>query len=283
MTIQEARRLGVQRLNTIYPAGEAAVISDWVIEHLTGIRLAESMVQLSRELTPEQASGQSRLLERLLTHEPVQYVLGEAWFYGLRFKVDANVLIPRPETEELVEWVIDNCKFPLGDLNILDVGTGSGCIAIALKRRFRKASVWACDYSQGALALAAENAKNLGADVNFVHLDFLSSAERASLPSFDVIISNPPYIPEKDKEEMDANVVNYEPHMALFVPDNDGLVFYRAIAEFGTTHLNPGGNIYVEMYEGAGKETFGLFEAKGYKPELKTDMQGKDRMLRCSL
>lgn len=233
-----------------------------------------------KQLSAEQAQEQSLLLERLLTHEPVQYVLGEAWFCGLKFKVDSNTLIPRPETEELVEWVIDNCKFPLDELNILDIGTGSGCIAIALKRRLGKCRVWACDLSPGALALAKENARNLGADVNLIQLDFLSAEARKDLPAFDIIISNPPYVPEKDKENMDANVLNYEPHLALFVPDNDGLIFYQAIAEFGLTHLKTGGNIYAEIYEGAGNETRQLFENKGYEAELKRDMQGKDRMIR---
>lgn len=245
--------------------------------------MTDRVANPDKQLSDEQSQEQSLLLERLLTHEPVQYVLGEAWFCGLKFKVDSNTLIPRPETEELVEWVIDNCKFPLDELNILDIGTGSGCIAIALKRRLGKSKVWACDLSAGALALAKENARNLGADVNFIQLDFLSTEARTDLPPFDIIISNPPYVPEKDKEIMDANVLNYEPHLALFVPDNDGLIFYRAIAQFGLTHLKPGGNIFAEIYEGAGNETRQLFEREDYTTELKRDMQDKDRMIRAYL
>jgi release factor glutamine methyltransferase len=283
MTILEARRHGTQRLSTIYSTGEASTISDWVIEHIAGTNAPDRHSGPGKELGTEQSAQLEQLLERLLTHEPVQYVLGEAWFSGLRFKVDSNVLIPRPETEELVEWVIDHCKFPLGDLNILDIGTGSGCIAISLKRRLGKAKVWACDLSTGALQLAAENARTLGADVNFVELDFLSADARASLPVFDIIISNPPYIPERDKAEMHSNVLGYEPHMALFVPDNDGLLFYRAIAAFGQTHLKKDGAIYVEIYEGAGQSTLELFQQAGYKADLKQDMQGKDRMIRSVL
>ncbi len=282
MTIQEARRHGMERLSAIYPSGEASTISDWVIEHITGTKASERHISTVKELGTEQALLLEQLLERLLTHEPVQYVLAEAWFFGLRFKVNANVLIPRPETEELVEWVIDNCKFPLGDLNILDIGTGSGCIAIALKRRLGKATVWACDLSTGALELAKENARNLGADVNFVELDFLSADARSILPTFDIIISNPPYIPERDQAEMHANVLQFEPHMALFVPDNDGLIFYRAIAEFGETHLRKDGAIYTEIYEGAGESTLKLFQQAGYQAELRKDMQGKDRMIRAT-
>ncbi|MBO9657749.1 MAG: peptide chain release factor N(5)-glutamine methyltransferase [Chitinophagaceae bacterium] len=283
MTIQEARRHGMQRLSAIYPSGEASTISDWLIEHITGTKASDRHTSLTKELGTEQCLLQERLLDRLLMHEPVQYVLGEAWFFGLRFKVNANVLIPRPETEELVEWVIDNCKFPLGDLNILDIGTGSGCIAIALKRRLGKATVWGCDLSKGALELAKENARNLGADVNFVELDFLSAEARSSLPTFDIIISNPPYIPERDRAEMHANVLEFEPHLALFVPDNDGLIFYRAIAEFGKTHLRKDGTAYTEIYEGAGESTLQLFQQAGYQSELKKDMQGKDRMIRATV
>jgi release factor glutamine methyltransferase len=283
MTIQEARRHGISRLNTIYAASEAEIISDWVIEHITGSKITERVSNPPKELTPEQASRQHQYLERLLTHEPVQYVLGEAWFCGLKFGVDSNVLIPRPETEELVEWVITNCKFPLSDLKILDIGTGSGCIAISLKRRLGKAEVWACDLSAGALALARENAQTLGADVNFVEIDFLSPEQRSTLPVFDIIISNPPYIPEKDKGEMQQNVLNYEPHMALFVPNDDALLFYKAIAEFGTDHLQKEGNIYMEIHEGLGAEVQEHFHHSGYRAEIKKDMQEKDRMVRVQV
>ncbi len=281
MTIQEARRHGTTRLSTIYPAGEAGTISDWVIEHITGSKITERAANPRKELSPEQASLLHQYLERLLTHEPVQYVLGEAWFCGLKFKVDANVLIPRPETEELVEWVIANCKFPLSQLRILDIGTGSGCIAIALKRRLGKAEVWACDLSQGALALARENAQTLGVEVNFVEMDFLSLRDRSTLPSFDIIISNPPYIPEKDKEEMQLNVLNYEPFVALFVPDNDALLFYKAIAAFGKEHLKKDGSIYMEIHEGLGAEVLQHFQSENYTAVLKKDMQEKDRMVKA--
>lgn len=281
MTIQEARRHGTSRLTAIYAASEAEIISDWVIEHVTGSKMTDRVSHPRKELTPEQASRQHQYLERLLTHEPVQYVLGEAWFCGLKFRVDPNVLIPRPETEELVEWVITNCKFPLGDLNILDIGTGSGCIAISLKRRLGKAAVWACDLSAGALALARENAQTLGADVHFIELDFLSPQQRATLPVFDIIISNPPYIPERDKGEMQRNVLNYEPHMALFVPDDDALLFYKAIAAFGKDHLQRDGNIYLEIHEGLGADVQQHFQQMGYIAEIKKDMQEKHRMVRA--
>jgi release factor glutamine methyltransferase len=281
MTIQEARRYGTSRLSVIYTSSEASTITDWVIEYITGSKITERLSNPRKELSPEQASQLDQYLDRLLTHEPVQYVLEEAWFCGLRFKVDANVLIPRPETEELVEWVIANCKFPLNELRILDIGTGSGCIAIALKRRLGKAEVWACDLSKGALSLARENAQSLGMEVNFVEMNFLSASERSILPAFDIIISNPPYIPEKDKEEMQPNVLNYEPFMALFVPDNDALLFYKAIAAFGKEHLKKDGSIYIEIHEGLGADVMQHFSNENYTAELKKDMQGKDRMVKA--
>jgi release factor glutamine methyltransferase len=190
-------------------------------------------------------------------------------------------LIPRPETEELVEWVISNCKFPVDKLSILDVGTGSGCIPITLKRKLRKADVWSCDISDAALQVAKRNADTLGVDVNFLLLDFLNKEKREQLSLFNIIISNPPYVPEKDKQQMQANVLDHEPHLALFVPDNDALVFYKAIAEFGKGHLNPGGLIYAELHEDLGKEVSALFSAAGYNTEMKKDMQGKERMLKA--
>ena len=283
MTIQEARREGISRLSTIYPAGEAAAIIDWVIEYISGAKTNERLTNPRKELQPRQLEQLQQFLDRLAMGEPVQYVLEESWFCGLRFKVNRNVLIPRPETEELVEWVIANCKFPLGELKILDIGTGSGCIAISLKRRLGKAEVWACDLSTGALALARENARNLGVDVHFEELDFLSSTQRSTLPAFDIIISNPPYIPETDKAAMHNNVVLHEPHMALFVPDNDPLLFYKAIARFGQEHLRPQGQIFLEIHEGLGADVLDCFGKDGYYTELKQDMQGKDRMVKAGM
>ncbi|MEK7225287.1 MAG: HemK/PrmC family methyltransferase, partial [Bacteroidota bacterium] len=191
-------------------------------------------------------------------------------------------------TEELVEWIISTPiaiggKFPVDELRILDIGSGSGCIPISLKRRLRKAEVWACDISEAALTVARRNAEALGTDVNFILLDFLNEEQRKQFPSFDIIVSNPPYVPEKDKEEMQKNVLQHEPHTALFVPDNDPLVFYKAIAEFGKTHLNKAGSIYCEIHENLGEPVTKLFHSHGYTSELKKDMQQKNRMIRSGL
>jgi release factor glutamine methyltransferase len=281
MTIREAITYSVSQLRSIYEEGEAVAISNLVMDHILDGKMEKVLVR-EKELSEAQHEQLNGILQRLLTHEPVQYVLSEAWFCGLKFYVDKNVLVPRPETEELVEWIISNCKFPVDALSILDIGSGSGCIPIALKRRIRKAEVWSCDTSEPALQVARRNASVLGTDVNFLHLDFLDSDKRETLPSFDIIVSNPPYVPEKDKTQMNANVVRYEPSIALFVPDNDALVFYKAIATFGKSRLNPEGAIYMEIHEDLGDAVMELFREKGYVVELKKDMQGKDRMVRAT-
>jgi len=283
MTMQEATYFLLNKLRTIYSEGEAGQITDWVMENLTGSKKAERMLYKNADITSKEEVLLRQYTERLLQHEPVQYILNESWFCGLRFYVDKNVLVPRPETEELVEWVVSNCKFPVDQLRILDIGSGSGCISVSLKRRIRRAEVWGCDVSDAALAVAKKNAESFGTDVNFVQLDFLDSTTWQLLPSFDIIISNPPYIPAKDKKDMQPNVLLHEPATALFVPDNDPLVFYKAIAEFGKTHLNKAGSVFTEIHESLGERTLEIFKSAGYKSELKKDMQQKDRMIRSGL
>ena len=279
--MQEATYFLLNKIRGIYPEGESSEITDRVLEHITGSKKAERMIYKNESFTPEEEKQLKQYTERLLQHEPVQYVLNEAWFCGLKFYVDNNVLIPRPETEELVEWIISNLKFPVDELKILDIGTGSGCIPISLKRRVRKAEVWACDISDLALTIARKNADDNGALVDFVGLDFLDRAQRMQLPQVDIIVSNPPYIPERDKETIQKNVLDHEPHTALFVKDNDPLVFYRAIAEFGKEHLHKGGSIYCEIHEDMGSSVDELFQSYGYRTELKKDMQQKERMIRA--
>jgi release factor glutamine methyltransferase len=281
MTIQEATYFMMNKLRNIYPDSEVSQVTDWVMEHLTGSKKAERMLYKNSSITDAEETLLRQYAERLLQHEPVQYVLNESWFYGLKFYVDKNVLIPRPETEELVDWIIRNLKFPFSDLKILDIGTGSGCIAIALKRKLRKAEVWACDISSEALNVARQNSSKLQAEINYVQLDFLNKSERNQLSSFDIIVSNPPYVPDKDKTSMNKNVVRFEPHMALFVPDNNALVFYSAITDFAKTHLKQDGTVYCEIHENLGKEITDLFSQSGFTTDLKIDMQGKDRMIKA--
>jgi len=229
MTIQEAGKYSADQLSSIYEEGEASTISDWLMENLAGIKKTDRISQHKQLLLPDQLTKLDAHIKRLLTHEPIQYVLNEAWFCGLKFYVDKNVLIPRPETEELVEWIITNCKFPIGELKIMDIGTGSGAISIALKRRLGKSEVWSCDISEAAIEVAQRNADTLGADIRLTQLDFLDPLQWNIFPSFDIIVSNPPYVPEKDKEQMQPNVLQYEPATALFVPDNDPLVFIEPL------------------------------------------------------
>lgn len=279
MTLQEAGIYLLHQLRTVYDSGEANAIADRVMESLTGSDKTERMLYKNNPISPEEEDKLYVYTVKLLRHEPLQYVLQEAWFFGLKFYVDKNVLIPRPETEELVDWVITHCRFPLGSLAILDIGTGSGCIPVALKRRLRKASVTAIDISEAALAVAKRNAANLGADVEFMQLDILDTTAWNMLNPVDIIISNPPYIPENNKASMDTNVLDFEPHSALFVPDNDALLFYKAIVNFAKSGLKPEGLLFFEIHEDLGPAVISLLESEGFSATLKRDMQGKDRMV----
>jgi release factor glutamine methyltransferase len=279
MTLQEAGFFLLNQLRSAYDEGEASAIGDWVMESLTGSDKTERMIYKNNPITQDEEEKLRGYAAKLLKHTPVQYVLNESWFCGLKFYVDENVLIPRPETEELVEWVISNCRFPIDTLSILDIGTGSGCIPISLKRRLRKARVSALDISEGALTVAKRNAARLGAEVEFIQLDILDPAQWAVLKTSDIIISNPPYIPENNKAAMHPNVLEFEPHNALFVPDQDALLFYKAIIALAKTKLTTEGLLFFEIHEDLGREVTELLSSEGFASEIKKDMQGKDRMV----
>ncbi len=283
MTMQEATFSLLNQLRTIYDAGEASNIADLVMEKLTGSKKVERMLYKNESITKNEETLLQQFSKRLLEQEPVQYILNEAWFGGVKFYVDKNVLIPRPETEELIEWIIMNYNSSLDKLKILDIGSGSGCIPISLKRKFTNAEVWSCDISEEAIKVAKKNSKDLGTAITFIEIDFLDKKTWSQFPSFDIIVSNPPYIPEKDKATILPNVLQYEPATALFVPDNDPLIFYNAIAQFGKTHLNKKGNIFLEIHEDLGKEVSELLQSQGYSAEIKKDMQEKDRMIKSGL
>lgn len=281
MTVQAAQHHLMHQLSTIYDSREAANIADWVMENLTGFKKIDRLINKEASLNPQQLVLLEEYTGELLLHKPIQYVLHEAWFCGMKLYVDENVLIPRPETEELVEWIIADKP---SARSILDVGTGSGCIPIALKKKLPKAEVYACDVSKPALELAMKNAREHDTLVNFLQIDFLHKNNWPALPKVDILVSNPPYIPLKDKAAMNRNVVQYEPHLALFVQDNDPLIFYAALAGFALSNLLPGGAIYAEIHEDLGNSVQELFSAKGFAhTELKKDMQGKNRMIRVSL
>jgi release factor glutamine methyltransferase len=208
----------------------------------------------------------------------VQYVLGEAWFYKMKLLVNEAVLIPRPETEELVQLIIDAVAPKNDPLLILDIGTGSGCIAIALKKHLPATKIYAIDNSADALAIARINTSEQKEQIHFVQADFLAVDSWSALPLFDIIVSNPPYIPINEKKDLSRNVKDYEPHAALFTPENEPLLFYQHIAEFGKQRLQAGGRIYLEVHEAYAHDTAALFRNYS-KVEIKKDLQGKQRML----
>lgn len=295
MNIAAAELWLSNKLADNYEPAEAIRMASMVMEKITGFYGGYRALQRSRELDAAQEMQLRNMYEKLAQHEPVQYVLEEAWFYDFPLYVDTNVLIPRPETEELVEWILNDVKAsgkPVFDkaptdadltteLKILDVGTGSGCIALALKRKMPRAEIWGCDTSDGALTVARRNGSKLDVRVDFVGLDFLDPAQRRQLPTVDIVVSNPPYIPLSDKASMQPNVLNHEPHLALFVPNEDPLLFYRALAHFGHQRLYEGGALYMEIHEELGPAVCQLMQAEGYQPSLRKDLQGKDRMVKA--
>lgn len=282
----EIRQTLNKQLRTIYNEREAGNIAEMVLEKITGQKRVDRLKK-DPELSEEMLGQFNQAQQRLLQHEPVQYVLGEAWFCGMKLTVDKQVLIPRPETEELVEWVIETVQdWPEPahrHYKILDVGTGSGCIAIALQKKLPAYfETWACDKSDGALTIARKNADDQKALVDFVPMDFLDQDQQKQLPHVDIVVSNPPYIPYSGKNSMADNVVKYEPSMALFVPDDDPLQFYRALAYFGKFKLQENGWLLAEIHEDLGKEVIDLWLGNNYKQvEIKKDLQGKDRFVRA--
>ena len=247
---------------------------------ILGFSTTAYMLKEETTLTTELSILLDSIIKRLQQGEPLQYIEGKAPFYGMNFKVTSAVLIPRPETTELVEWIVQD--HATQNARILDLGTGSGCIAISLSKQMPKAVVEACDISHEALAVAKENNLTNGASVAFFHHDMLDLT--SSLPhSYDIFVSNPPYIKQSEAADMERNVTEWEPHTALFVPDDDALRFYRAIAEIGMTDtLLPGGHIYVEINQALSKETVELFESYGYKElTLRKDIYGNDRMVKA--
>lgn len=288
-TIHDVFAAFKQGLNAVYDVNETEAITLLVISEISGLSKAQIKAFYDKEITIEQAERLNTLLTRLQTGEPVQYILGYTEFYGLPFKVNPSVLIPRPETEELVEWILTSINDKYSNLSMLDIGTGSGCIAISLKKNLSKASVSAIDISIGALNTARQNADLNEVDIKFIHADILNSEFKIqnsetsdeNKQKFAIIISNPPYVTLFDKTQMHSNVTDFEPHSALFVPEDDPLIFYKAIADLAVNNLTAGGLLFLEINESLGKETVRLLESKGFKNvELRKDMSGRDRMIK---
>lgn len=278
MTLKQVYSGYISELKSLYKEGEAIAITNIIFEHFLDLTSADIIKNGEKEVEENIFTPLQVALLKLQKHIPVQYVTGQCWFYNMSFEVNNNVLIPRSETEELVLEAINFLKNNEGK-KVLDIGTGSGCIPISIKKNIKNADVTAIDISKEALAVAKKNALGNTTEINFSELDFLNENNYAALSTFDLIISNPPYIPEREKEILDKNVIDFEPHLALFVPDNDHLIFYKKIVVFAAKHLEVKGRILLEIHEEFAAETAALFLAEKYIVEIKKDMQGKDRML----
>ncbi len=269
----------ISKLSTIYDESEATSITRIVMEDAAGITDTDRIVGINQEVNESVMPIMNAILMRLMNHEPLQYILGEQIFYGLKFKVNPSVLIPRRETEELVNWII---KEHGRDeyLNILDIGTGSGCIPVSIKKNIPTAQLFATDVSDKAIVTAAENAVLAGVEVKFARSDILT-LENPFNQSFDIIISNPPYITLDEKTDMMKNVTEFEPHSALFVPDKDPIIFYEKIAQFAIKNLNNEGLLYFEINESYSEDIKAMLSGHGFQQVvLRKDMQGKNRMIR---
>lgn len=281
-TINEVFLAFRHELNNLYNNKETEALTLWVVSEIMELSKATIKAFPEKELTVLQQELSSSILMELKTGKPLQYILGYTEFYGLRFVVNPAVLIPRPETEELVEWILSIVD-PKQQLSILDIGTGSGCIPISLKKNLPKARISAMDISPEALQTAKINAQLNEVEIDFIEADILNHSQLTT-QNFQLIVSNPPYVTPDDKEEMHLNVVGFEPHTALFVPQNDPLLFYKAIAHFALTNLTPGGFLFLEINESYGQETAELLNSKGFRNiEIKKDMSGRDRMIKAIL
>ncbi|MFV8370327.1 peptide chain release factor N(5)-glutamine methyltransferase [Flavobacterium sp. LB2R40] len=284
MKIKEYRRFFIEELTSVYEAGEAESFFYLILEdknHLKRIDLALNPDLLFSEVD---IAGWDLILVALKQEIPIQYLLGKTNFYGLDFQVNSDVLIPRPETEELVDWILESQKSKVGSqkIRILDVGTGSGCIAISLAKNLPNATIFAIDVSEKALATAKRNAENNSVAVAFINQNILETENL--LQQFDIIVSNPPYVRNLEKVEIKKNVLDHEPHLALFVEDNDALIFYKKIAELAQKNLPKDGLLYFEINQYLGKEMIDLLEKMNFKNiELKKDIYGNDRMIKGSV
>jgi release factor glutamine methyltransferase len=303
--IKDYRTQFIQELSPIYDIGEAESFFYLILEEKQKLKRIDLALNPDLTFSNDEIQFWSSILEQLKKEIPVQYLLGKTSFYGLEFEVNSTVLIPRPETEELVEWMIQSWKSEVGSqklgagsgklgdgnrkINILDIGTGSGCIAISLAKNIPNAQVFAIDVSEKALATAQKNAIMNQVEIVFINSNILLAEDLGELPTshfplptyFDIIVSNPPYVRELEKHEIKKNVLDNEPHLALFVEDNDALVFYRKIAELAQKNLSPNGQLFFEINQYLGKEMIEFLEKMGFKNiELRKDIYGNDRIIR---
>lgn len=288
MNIKSLKTFFFTELQTIQEDAEIESFFFILTEFLLNLKRIDVSLHPDFEVSETDFKKWQTIISELKTEKPIQYITGEAWFYGLRFEVNENTLIPRPETEELVEWIVDGLKLKGKGQRVLDIGTGSGCIPIALKKEIPSAQVSAIDISEKALEMARKNALNNQVEVNFIQQDILQSTNlqisKSSNILFDVIVSNPPYVRNLEKQEIKKNVLDYEPHLALFVDDSDALLFYRKITQLALKSLTPNGKLFFEINQYLAKETVELVEQFGFKNiELRKDFMGNDRMICCGL
>ena len=277
ISYKELSQKMTQELLPLYSEVEAGSLVEWLLEHHLGMRRVDMMHFLEEKDLPKELKND---FQRLKTGEPIQYILGHGPFYGRDFEVSPATLIPRNETEELVHLIIK--ENPQIGLTILDIGTGTGCIPITLALEMKTPKVFGIDVSEAALAIAVSNAKRLHAEVIFKKFDILK--EHPNLPPLDILVSNPPYIPIREKHEMHQNVVDFEPELALFVPNEDPLIFYRVIAEKGKKLLKSSGKIYFEINERFGQDVVELLNRLDYhNARLINDLNGKDRIVTAQL
>ena len=284
MKIKEYRTLFIDELTSIYDAGEAESFFYLILEEKRNLKRIDLALHPDLVFSAEQMIIWNSILEQLKQEIPIQYLLGKTSFYGLDFEVNENVLIPRPETEELVGWILESQKSKVESqkIRILDIGTGSGCIAISLAKNLPHATVFAIDVSEKALATAKINAKNNSEDVTFINQNILETDDLKQ--QFDVIVSNPPYVRHVEKAEIKKNVLDNEPHLALFVADNDALIFYKKIAELAQKNLSKNGQLFFEINQYLGKEMVDLLEKMNFKNiELRKDIYGNDRLIKASV
>ena len=269
-----------KELAGIYSKEEIESFIFLIFEKLKGYSRTQFLLAKDEELSKEELSEIEKIVTRLKNHEPIQYILGTTEFYGLPFYTVPEVLIPRPETEELVQWIIQENKS--SKPSILDIGTGTGCIAISLQKNIPQSTVLACDISPVCLETAKRNSELNSAEVSVIPYDILNNVPDFSFPELDIIVSNPPYVREKEKTLMEKNVLDHEPELALFVPDEQPLIFYQRIADFSKIHLKNKGRLYFEINEAFGSECFTMLQQKGFSEViLKKDIHGKDRMIGC--
>lgn len=281
-TIQQVYSDTTLKLKALYAAEEARAITDRLFEHFFNITPVQRVLSAKTHAVEDKISLLEEAVKMVLNHVPLQYVIGSAYFMDMDFNVNSSVLIPRPETEELVSLIVNQFSAAHKDQNlrILDVGTGSGCIAISLSRFLHGSIVTAVDISEEAILVAKVNAGKNNAKVHFVCADILDPSQWDNLPQVDLIVSNPPYVTEAEKKFMLPNVINYEPHSALFVPDADPLRFYSAIIDFSKNNLNPGGSMWFEINEMFGEELRNMAKSNGFREiNIFFDIRGKSRFL----